>query len=446
MTLHLETATAIRQAIQDGEITSEEIVRGCLGQITATEDTVKAWIYLDPDGAIKQAQELDALRQSGRMYGTLHGIPIGLKDIFDVAGMPCELGSQVHIGRMPEVDCTVTSKLKEAGAVIMGKTVTTEFALRTPGKTTNPHNESHTPGGSSSGSAAAVAAGQVPVAIGSQTNGSVIRPASFCGVFGVKPSFGMISRSGVLETSKTLDHVGVFGRSLEDVALVSDAITGYDIQDSATYARPKPRLLDGCNLKDHNKPGFAFLNLPYSDRISDETRNGFKELNEVLGIQITEIDLPKQCEPYIAHHRIIHEYELLDGLKADYERCPEKFSPQITEVLERAKTYSEDQYTESLGVRDIAQRYFEEFFYEFDAILTPAATGIAPEGLTFTGDTICNTIWTFAGLPCLTLPLLSGESEMPIGVQLVGPLEGDASLCHSAQWLLGHVNDIAGVA
>ena len=339
----------MRAEIAEGLVSSEEIVRSCLNLITATDETIKAWAYLDPEGAIAQAQMMDALRQKNRMYGSLHGIPVGIKDIFDVAGLPCEYGSALHTGRVPENDCTVVSKLREAGAVIMGKTVTAEFAVRTPGATVNPHDVTRTPGGSSSGSAAAVAAGHVPLAIGSQTNGSVIRPAAYCGVFGFKPSFGLVSRSGVFQTSKNLDHVGVFARSLEDVAIVSDALIGYDINDPATHTRPKSSLLKGCQQEVPIEPNFAYFTLPYTDRLSEDTRNGLAELVELLGQQVDEIPLPDSYANIIGHHNTIHEYELYTNLAADYEAHREKFSDMISEMLEKGKSHSADQYAESVA-------------------------------------------------------------------------------------------------
>ena len=234
MSLNLDNAVSLVSRMKEGEISAQDLVRDCLGQIEATEEAVKAWAYLDADQALVQAAALDELRQKGRPLGPLHGVPVGIKDIFDTADMPTEYGTPIHAGRRPEADCTAIAKLREAGAVIMGKTVTAEFAFLSPGKTTNPHNPAHTPGGSSSGSAAAVAAGHVPLAIGSQTNGSVVRPASFCGVYGLKPSRGMLSRHGVLQTSETLDQLGVFARTIEDIALITDALSGYDAPDAAT--------------------------------------------------------------------------------------------------------------------------------------------------------------------------------------------------------------------
>src|SRR5262245_21322204 len=232
--LYSISATEAAQLIGDGVISSEELVAACLARIQEVDPQIQAWAFLDPDHALAQARALDQLRLAGKPIGPLHGVPIGIKDIFDTADMPTENGSVLCSGRTPSRDATVVSLLRGAGAVIMGKTVTTEFAYFSPGKTRNPINPEHTPGGSSSGSAAAVAANMVALAIGSQTNGSTIRPAAYCGVIGFKPSHGLISRHRVSPLSRTLDHVGLFARSIDDIALLAEQLIAYDENDSDT--------------------------------------------------------------------------------------------------------------------------------------------------------------------------------------------------------------------
>jgi Asp-tRNA(Asn)/Glu-tRNA(Gln) amidotransferase A subunit family amidase len=233
-------AVAAARQIRDGKISSDELTRACLARIEAREPEVQAWAFLDPEHALRQARAADEWRKRGRPLGPLHGLPVGVKDIIDTADMPTENGTVLHKGRMPRHDAAAVRMLRAAGAVILGKTVTTECAYFSPGKTRNPRNIEHTPGGSSSGSAAAVAAGMVPAAIGSQTAGSVIRPASFCGVYGYKPTHGLIPRTGVLTLSRALDHVGCFSRSVEDLALLAEVLTGYDEGDPDT--RPRARV------------------------------------------------------------------------------------------------------------------------------------------------------------------------------------------------------------
>src|SRR5215471_1003224 len=242
--LHSLSASEAARMIRGGIISSEQFVEACLARIREVDGQVQAWAFLDPDHALAQARAADEWRLQGKPIGPLHGVPVGVKDVFDTADMPTENGSVLYAGRTPSRDARVIAMLRAAGAVIMGKTVTTEFAYFSPGKTRNPHNREHTPGGSSSGSAAAVAAGMVPLALGSQTNGSTVRPAAYCGVFAAKPSHGLISRAGALMLSRKLDHVGVFARSLPDLALTLEVIAGHDPgdADSAPFAAPDFRL------------------------------------------------------------------------------------------------------------------------------------------------------------------------------------------------------------
>ncbi len=441
MSLHLKTAAEATAEIRAGDYSSEDLVLDCLNRIEATDAGVKAWVYLDPELALTQARSLDEMRQQGKPLGSLHGVPVGIKDIYDTADMPTAFGSPIYRDRQPSADATTVAKLREAGAVVMGKTVTAEFAFVTPGETTNPHDPAHTPGGSSSGSAAAVAAGHVPLALGSQTNGSVVRPASFCGVVGLKPSRGMISRHGVLQTSETLDQIGGFARTLEDVALLTDVLTGHDAADAATYTRPKPDLSAGFREDAPVDPALAWLELPYYDRLTDDARSGFAELREVLGDRVEEVAFPESLGDVIDHHQVIHEYEVRRNLAEAYEGAPDQISPQLMEKIENGAKHTDEQYAAALEAVADTGAYFAEFFTDYDAVLTPSASGEAPEGLDWTGDPIFCTIWTFCGLPSLSLPLLQGEYGLPIGVQLVSNLEEDARLCRTARWLMVHISD-----
>lgn len=237
-------AVTLRDRIASGDLSALEVTEACLARIAARDDVVRAWVWIDADHARAQARRLDGLRASGAPLGRLHGLPVGLKDVIDTAGLPTENGCPFDAGRVPEKDATIVTRLKAEGAVIMGKTVTTELAYMQPRQTTNPHNPAHTPGGSSSGSAAAVANGHVPLAVGTQTGGSVIRPASFCGVTGFKPSFGALPRTGVLMQSHTLDTLGVFAKDIEGAALLAEALFGQDAGDPDSAPVPAPRLLE----------------------------------------------------------------------------------------------------------------------------------------------------------------------------------------------------------
>ncbi len=441
MTLYLETATDLAPRLRAGDVNAEDLVRDCLDRIEATDGAIQAWSHLDAEHALAQARALDELRRDGRPLGPLHGIPVAIKDIIDTADMPTEYGSPIHAGHQPVQDATLIAKLREAGAVIMGKSATTEFAFISAGKTANPHNPDHTPGGSSSGSAAAVAAGHVPLAVGTQTAGSVIRPASFCGVFGLKPSQGMISRAGVLRTAESLDQIGVFGRCLEDVALLVDVLSGHDAADQACYARAKPNLGAGCRAEAPVAPNFLWFGLPFDDRLDDDARAGFGELREVLGGQVETIALPESLGNIIDHQKVIHQYEVRRHLAHEFEHSPDQLSTAMRKTMQAADTIGADDYAHSLAAMAAAKSFFAELFHDYDAVLTPAATGAAPSGLERTGDPIFCTLWTFCGLPSLTLPLLQAENGLPIGVQLVAGLEEDDRLCRSAQWLLNFLDE-----
>jgi len=436
------TAVEAVEQIRSGRISSVDLVTACLERISETDDAIGAWAYLNRDQALTQAQAMDEMRRTGKPLGALHGVPIGIKDIFDTSDMPTERGTPIHKNRQPDTDAAVISKLHEAGAVIMGKTVTTEFAFMHPAATRNPHNGDHTPGGSSSGSAAAVAAGHVPLAIGTQTNGSVIRPASFCGVYGFKPTRGMISRYGALQTSHNLDQVGVFGRSLEDVALLTDVLGGYDRMDPASYARPRPHVLEGSRQDPPVTPRFAWFDLPFNDRLDEATRDGLTEIITSLGGQIDSFPAPQSFSKLVECHQVIHEYEICRHLKDQLDDHWELVSTSLKPIIERARGHSDDRYDEACAMLESAGNYFADIFNDVDAILAPSASGEAPKLTSGTGDPVFCTIWTFCGLPCLTLPLLSGETGLPVGVQLIGSSEGDDRLLKCANWMQKHLTQV----
>ncbi|MBE9477373.1 MAG: amidase, partial [Proteobacteria bacterium] len=284
------SATEAARRIREGRLTSVDLVKACLKRIEDTDGQLHAWAHLNPELALAQAAELDQIRLNGRPLGPLHGVPVGLKDIIDTKDMPTERGTAIFKGRQPDADAGIVERLHEAGAVILGKTTTTEFAFMHPSETRNPHNVDHTPGGSSSGSAAAVAAFHVPLAVGTQTNGSVIRPASFCGTYGFKPTRGVIPRRGVLQTSNSLDQVGVFARTLEDAALLNDAIGFYDPSDPKSYPRPRPDTVKGCATQAPVDPNFVYLDMPYHNLMASDTIAGFDEIIDILGGQVDRIE------------------------------------------------------------------------------------------------------------------------------------------------------------
>lgn len=432
-------AAAARAAIEAGRITSEELVRACLDRIRAVDPTSQAWTYLDPDHALNQARAADRARQEGKALGPLHGVPVGVKDIFDTADMPTEDGTVLHAGRRPTRDATAVALLRASGAVIMGKTVTTELAVYSPGKTRNPHDPQRTPGGSSSGSAAAVAAGMVPISLGSQTNGSVIRPASYCGTFGYKPTHGLIPRTGVLKLSRHLDHVGVFARSVEDLALSAQSLMRFDPRDPDSRPQAEPNLVATATSEPPVAPRLGFVRSPVWEQANDDTKAAFAELVAELGDRATEMPLPEGFDEAVALHRTIFEADLARNLAAEYDRGRERLSPTLREIIERGQRCLAVDYNRAVDRIPILSGLLETMFEWCDAILTPATTGEAPLGLDSTGSPIFCTIWTLCGVPAVSVPVLQGAAGLPIGAQLIGPRGDDARLLRTARWLVNKI-------
>jgi Asp-tRNA(Asn)/Glu-tRNA(Gln) amidotransferase A subunit family amidase len=434
--LHLLSATDAARSIRNGTITSEELVRACLARIQEVDPQVQAWAFLDPQYALTQARALDQLRLEGKPIGPLHGVPVAIKDIFDTADMPTENGSVICAGRTPSRDATAVSLLRAAGAVIMGKTVTTEFAYFSPGKTRNPHNPEHTPGGSSSGSAASVAANMVPLAIGSQTNGSTIRPAAYCGVVGFKPTHGLISRHRVSPLSRSLDHVGLFARTIDDIALLAEQLVAYDENDRDTQPRARIPFTAVAAEEPPLAPMFALIKTPMWERADEETKEGFAEIVEQLGNQVEEVELFPSAADAWQWHQTIMSAEIALNLAREWDSGRDRMSEQLRKQIDIGRAVTAFDYQHALKqIAPIHESFVELFEQRYDAILTPAAPSAAPKGLASTGDPSFCTLWTLCGMPCISLPLLQSSSGLPIGVQLVGPRGGDARLLRTARWL-----------
>ena len=428
------SATDAAAEIARGAISVEEYVRAYLDRIAAVEKEVQAFIHLDPDYALMQARALDEHRASGRPIGPLHGIPVAIKDIFDTADFPTEYGSPIHVGHRPHDDAAAVARLRAAGALIIGKTVTTEFAYFHPGKTRNPHDPSRTPGGSSSGSAAAVAAGVAPLAIGSQTNGSVIRPAAFCGVYAMKPGHGMISRAGALLLSRALDHVGAFARTLEDLALILDVLVGTDAADPDTQPFAVPGFRATAAEAPPMPPSFALVRTPMWDKADADAREKIEQAAKALGA--IDVDLPADYRAAWEAQRVIMWTDMAHNLGDNLDKG--EVSGQFRELVTEGRKTTAVQYLAAL--RD-ARRYAEglsEVFKLADAIITPSARGVAPKG-TATGDPMFCTLWTLTGLPALNLPVLTGEGGMPLGLQLIGERGRDERLLRTAQVVLARL-------
>jgi Asp-tRNA(Asn)/Glu-tRNA(Gln) amidotransferase A subunit family amidase len=430
------TATDAARAIREGVISAETLAEACLARVAATEPEVQAWQYFDPEHVLMQARARDRDRSEGRAIGPLHGVPVGIKDIIDTTDMPTEDGTVLHAGRRPDADAAVVRMLRAAGAVIFGKTVTTELATYAPGKTRNPHEPTHTPGGSSSGSAAAVAAGMVPIAIGTQTNGSVIRPASFCGVYGFKPTHGLVPRTGVLRQARTLDTVGVMARSLEDIALVMESIAGYDDGDPDTRPVARPPFARIAAEEPPLPPSLALATTPMWERADADTMEAFRELAVHLGDRVQDLTLPAGVADAWEWQRIIMETEIASSFVLEYERGADQLSASLRRQIERGRETRAVDYLAAVARIPRLLDGFAEIFDRYDALVTPAAPGTAPKGLESTGDPAFCTLWTLCGMPAITLPLLAGSNGLPIGVQLVGRRGDDARLLRTAHWLV----------
>jgi Asp-tRNA(Asn)/Glu-tRNA(Gln) amidotransferase A subunit family amidase len=424
------------QRMAQGLLTSQELVEACLERIRATEPTVQAWTFLDEAHALAQAKAADERRRSGEPVGALNGLPVGVKDIIDTADMPTENGCAAHQGRTPSRDAAVVSMLRGAGAIVLGKTVTTECAYFFPGKTRNPHNPEHTPGGSSSGSAAAVAAGMVPLALGSQTNGSVIRPAAFCGAYGFKPTHGLIPRTGVLKLSRTLDHIGVFARSLEDVAFLAEQLVGYHEGDEDTRPRARMPFREILEEPPPVEPMFAFIKTPHWDRASEDMKEAFGELVQSLGARVEVVELLGIASDAWAAHKTIMEVDMAANFEHEWKTAREKLSPPLQGLIERGREVRAVDYQRAVrSVPDLIAGFEDLFLERYDAILTPAALGSAPKGLGSTGDPAFCSLWSLTGMPAVTLPLMQDAAGLPIGVQLVGRRNFDGRLLRTARWL-----------
>jgi amidase len=415
----LSAREAARQ-IADGKLTAEALASAYLDRITARESVVGAWQHLDRDQALAEARQRD-LEPS---RGPLHGVPIAVKDLIDTSDMPTTYGSPIYRGNRPAADASCVALARAAGAVVLGKTVTTEFAAFTPGKTANPRNPTHTPGGSSSGSAAAVADGMAPLAFGTQTAGSVIRPAAFCGCVGYKPSFGLINRAGVKPLADSLDTVGVFARTIHDAAFFAGVLT----------ERPALRHL----ALPARAPRFGLYRTPMWDEAEPETATALDLARAALeqsGAQVDELAIARAHHGLAAVQDKIMAFEMARSLADERLRHSAELSPGLAQLLDAGMAIGGGEYDSARTEARTARAGLAEFFGGCDAIVVPAAPGEAPEGLGYTGNPVFNRMWTLLGVPCVTIPVRLGDRGLPTGVQLVGMLQQDAGLLASAAFL-----------
>ena len=433
------TAVELREAIAGGSLSAEAAMEACLARIAEVDGRIGAFAHVDPQHALTRAREADRWRKAGRPLGPLHGVPVGVKDIIDTADMPTENGTPIDHGRRPQRDAHVVSRLRSAGAIVVGKTATTELAYFSPAKTANPIETSRTPGGSSSGSAAAVAASMVPLALGTQTNGSVIRPASFCGVVGIKPSFGLIGRSGALRQAEALDTIGSFARTLEDAALLAEVCQGFDPADDATRPAAHQPLFEAARTAPPVAPTFAFVRSPVWERAAPDAKAAIEELAARLGERCDEVALPEVFANAHPAQRTVMVTGFARNLRRYADRGWDALSEVMREAISEGRAVSAVDYLAALDWRTVLQSGLSRVFERYDAILTLSAAGQAPRGLEATGDPSFNTIWTFCGTPAVSLPLAHGEDGLPIGVQLVGRPGEDARLMRVANWLLNEL-------
>jgi len=437
--IHRLYAHEMLDALNQSTFSSSELVGDCLKVIEAREEIVGAWAFLDKQLLLEQALLADSrYSQTQDKRLPLCGIPVGVKDIFDTRDLPTENGTSAHKGRRPDGDSAVVSLLRKAGAVIMGKTVTAELAVYAPGKTTNPHDPQRTPGGSSSGSAAAVAAGMVPMAVGTQTNGSVIRPASYCGVVGYKPTFGSIPRAGILKQSPSLDQVGVFSRSVLDSAKLASVL----MDQSVPYGDTLPWSaidLAAVNRYYSSPPRMAFARTPVWDQATTSTKEACLQYIQELPVEVVEIDLPEVCEKAVACHRTIMLSEMYHNYQTFYTKSRNELSPMLLSMLEEGAAIAIGDYFEAKSLSVEIMAAVDASLIEYDAVLTPATPSEAPEGLESTGSPIFCTLWSLSGVPALSMPLLNGSSSgMPLGLQVVGARGTDSVVLRAARWLEMH--------
>ncbi len=416
--------------IRSGMLSSTEYTKVLLARIDALEKDVQAWQWLDRDRALELAARADKADRAMRLAHPLHGVPVGVKDLFYTAGIPTEMGCRAYAGHVPEITADVVLRLEAAGGIMFGKTVTTEAAYMVPAKTRNPWNLAHTPGGSSSGSAAAVAAGFVAGALGTQTNSSVIRPAAFCGIVGYKPSFGQISVRGVMPFAQTLDQPGVFARSVGDAAFLASSLTA-----QRTVITPEVRPL-------RNAPKLAAVRSPAWYLAQPDQRLQFDADIERLrdaGASVDVLEIAGAFDTAHHTHRTIMLYEAARLAKKAREIWRGGFSDYLNLALDEGERLREADYREALKIRTQLQQSLAEFFDRgYSAIITPPATGEAPDTLATTGDPRFGTIWTLVGLPAITIPTGKGRRAMPLGLQLIGAAEEENYLLATAAWCERH--------
>ena len=417
--LHQLSATELARGLQGRSLSAEAVARACLARINERDAELQAWVHVDETQVLAQARALD----QGPVRGLLHGLPVGVKDVFDTRDMPTQYGSPIYTGHRPGVDAAPVALVREAGALLLGKTATTEFSTFQASPTRNPHNPQHTPGGSSSGSCAAVGDHMVPLAFGAQTAASIIRPAAYCGVVGYKPSFGLISRVGVKALSDSLDTIGTIARSVEDVALFTAALSG----DSSLLDLPAPSGLRVGLCK------------PHADKLLPETHAAMELAARQLaaaGARVIEIPLSPAHADLTQAHIDIMAFETARALSDERLQHRDRISAALLSVIDKGLQMDYAHYADRLRHVAETRATLPALYANCDVLLAPSAAGEAPLYTSGTGDPTWCRLWTLLGLPCVHLPFTRGPSGLPVGLQAVGPLHSDRATLAAAAWMM----------
>lgn len=429
------------QQIQSGQLSPVELLNACFERIKNLDDQIKAWVTIHHDNVLKAAQAAQDEIEQGTYRGPLHGIPIGIKDIIYTKGVQTQGGSKFLENFVPETDATVVTRLKDAGAIILGKTATTEYASFDPAETCNPYNFAHTPGGSSSGSAAAVAASMCPAALGSQTGGSISRPAAYCGLVGFKPTYGRVSVHGVLPLSFSLDHIGPLTRSVEDAALVFQTIAGFDPCDPLCSNKEVPDCIEAVKTPLEKPPRIGLIRSYFEDHANDAMRGATELAIEAFKAghaEVREIVLPKSFKNVHNKHRLIMYAEGAAYHAERYEKNANKFGPNIRELIQEGLLLPAVAYADARKHQLTFRSALRSVFNNVDILITPATPAPAPKGLLSTGDPAFNAPWSHSGLPTIVLPVTLSDG-LPCGIQLIGPEWREDRLLQIAHWCETHL-------
>ncbi len=423
MELNRLSATEIVADIASGRTTSVAVVESCLDRILIREEEIHAWAFIDPELALKQARERDL----GPILGPLHGLPVGIKDIIDTADMPTAMGSSIYADHHSLGDAACVAIIRNAGAIILGKTMTTEFASMSPCPTLNPHDGAHTPGGSSSGSAAAVADFMVPIALGTQTGGSVLRPSSYCGIIGYKPSFGTFNLTGVKPAAQSLDTLGLHARSLQDINLVASTLSG--------RAQSTIDLSTGIQK-------IGICRTPLWQAAQEETVAALEYASSCLaklGCEMIDVELPDVFNALDASRAIITAYERSHALTWEWTYHRDQIGDPLCEEIIRGRALSHEDYARATRHAKHCRRIIEDCIKPFDVFLAPTADGAAPLGIASTGNARFQGFWTILRLPSITLPTHTAPNGLPVGIQIVGKHAADIELISAAQWIFDNL-------